>query len=51
MKSRAYKLNQWFLEVVMYLLYYPDIQIGGRIGLYNPYLRNPPGEIPQTLAF
>lgn len=20
----------------MYLLYYPDIQIGGRIGLYNP---------------
>jgi hypothetical protein len=32
MKSRARKMNRWFLEEVMYLLYYPDVQTGGMIG-------------------
>jgi hypothetical protein len=35
MKSRARKMNRWFLEEVMYLLYYPDIQTGGTIGPYD----------------
>jgi hypothetical protein len=35
MKSRARKMNRWFLEEVLYLLYYPGMQTGGTIGPYD----------------